>query len=104
MKSAPILNAKLPEVRNENYDCVIMSQLPLKSLHDDSYLIRTKLDQYRKLSTQELIDSLKPGETGALKVKPDGTMMDGHHRIRVLQERGVDVDLLPREIIPADQP
>jgi hypothetical protein len=24
--------------------------------------------------------------------------MDGHHRIKVLRERGIDVDILPREI------
>ena len=26
-------------------------------------------------------------------------MLDGHHRIKVLRERNVDVDLLPREVI-----
>lgn len=71
----------------------------LKPLHDDSSLILSKLGQYAKLSTEELLDSLRPGQGGALKVKPDGTMMDGHHRIKVLRERGVNVDELPREIV-----
>lgn len=77
-----------------------MSPPPLKSLHSDDSLSRAKLDQYDKLTTQELIDSLCPGEAGALKVRPDGTIIDGHHRIRVLRKRGIDVDSLPREVIP----
>jgi hypothetical protein len=35
-----------------------------------------------------------------LTVKPDGTIMNGNHRIRVLRDRGVDVDSLPR--VPYD--
>ena len=77
-----------------------VSQPPLRSLHSDSSLSRAKLGQYDKLSNQELIDSLKPGQPGSLKVRSDGTMIDGHHRIKVLRDRGVDVDALPREIIP----
>lgn len=30
---------------------------------------------------------------------PDGTILDGNHRIHVLRKRGVDVDGLPREIV-----
>ncbi len=75
---------------------------PLKPLHADSALIKSKLDDYGKLSNQELIDSLRPGHSGSLKVRPDGTMVDGHHRIKILRDRGVDVDSLPREIVPKD--
>jgi hypothetical protein len=50
-----------------------------------------KLAAFSRLSTEELIASLRPGEAGALKVKPDGTIMDGHHRVYLLRERGVDV-------------
>lgn len=71
---------------------------PLKPLNADENLIAIKLEQFRKLSTEELIESLKPEKVGALKTRPDGTIMDGHHRIKILQVRGVDVDLLPREI------
>lgn len=77
-------------------------QPPLKSLHADTSLIKSKLDEYGKLSDLELIDSLKPGQQGSLKVRPDGTIVDGHHRIKVLRDRGIDVDSLPREIIPKD--
>ncbi len=74
-----------------------MEKSPLKSLHSDGSLSQPKLAAFRKLSTEDLIGSLRPGEPGALKVKPDGTIMDGHHRIYVLRERGEDIDALPRE-------
>lgn len=72
---------------------------PLQPLHPDSSLSRAKLDLYGRASTQDLIDSLAPGLAGSLKARPDGTMLDGHHRIKILRDRGVDVDALPREII-----
>ena len=77
-------------------------QPPLRSLHPESSLVPSKLDKYRRLVTKELIDSLAPGQQGSLKARPDGTIIDGHHRIKVLRERGVDVDALPREVIPKD--
>ena len=73
---------------------------PLKPLHPDSSLSPAKLTGYAKASTQVLVDSLRLERAGALKVRPDGTMVDGHHRIKILRDRGVDVDSLPREIIP----
>jgi ParB-like chromosome segregation protein Spo0J len=79
-----------------------VSQPPLKFLHPDSSLSEAKLAQYDKLSTQELIDSLKPGQPGSLKVRPDGVVIDGHHRIKILRDRGADVDSLPREVFPKD--
>lgn len=72
---------------------------PLKPVHTDSALLHLKLEKFRQLSTDELITSLLPGQPGALKVRPDGAILDGHHRIKVLRERGVNVDRLPREII-----
>lgn len=72
-------------------------------LHPDESLIPLKLVQYRKLTSEELIESLVPGREGSLKTRPGGTMLDGHHRIKILRERGVDVDLLPREIVPKDE-
>ena len=63
-----------------------------------------KLLQYSKLSTQDLIDSLQPGQPGALKVRPDGTVIDGHHRLKILYDRGIDIDALPRDILPQESP
>jgi len=80
-----------------------VNQPPLKSLHSESSLSSAKLEAYRKIGTPGLVDSLKPGEPGSLKVQPNGTIMDGHHRIHVLRERGVDVDALPREIQSKDK-
>jgi hypothetical protein len=76
-----------------------IGQPPLKSLHADGLLIQSKLQQLEKLTTQELIDSLQPGQPSSLKVRPDGTMLDGHHRVDILRRRGVAVDSLPREIV-----
>ena len=44
--------------------------------------------------------SLAPGERESLKVKTDGTVMDGNTRAKVLEERGYDVNGLPREPYP----
>ena len=49
--------------------------------------------------SEELIDSLRPGNRHSLKTRPDGTILDGHHRVRVLRDRGVNVDDLPREVV-----
>ena len=77
-------------------------QPPLRPLHPESSLSKAKLQKYDKGTSQQLIDSLRPGQEGSLKVRPDGTMVDGHHRIKILRDRGVDVDALPREVIPRD--
>ncbi len=74
----------------------------LKPLHKDETLVRSKLEAYAKLSTEELIASLQPNSPGSLKVRPDGTIVDGHHRIKILRDRGVDVDAIPREVLPRD--
>jgi len=76
-----------------------MSQPPLKSLHPESSLSRAKLDQYSRLTTMQLTTSLQPGKPGSLKARPDGTVIDGHHRLRILRDRGVTIDKLPRGIL-----
>jgi len=72
---------------------------PLKSLHSDSSINPVKLAQLERLSTETLTTSLLPGQEGCLKTRPEGTILDGHHRIHILRQRGVDVDVLPREIV-----
>lgn len=81
-----------------------MTNPPLKSLHPDSSLSQVKLTQFSKLSTDELLDSLRPGSPGALKTRPDGAVIEGHHRLAVLRGRSVAIEALPREIIPKDVP
>ena len=71
----------------------------LKFLHTEGTLNRAKLEGFRRLSTAELKSSLVPGQQGSLKAGPDGTVLDGHHRISVLAERGENIRRLPREIM-----
>jgi hypothetical protein len=72
---------------------------PLRALHPDASLIPSKLEQMEHWATDVLENSLLPGQMDSLKTRPDGTILNGHHRIFVLRKRGVDVDALPREII-----
>ena len=72
---------------------------PLQPLHHTSVLNRAKLFQYARLTTPDLVQSLAPGEPGSLKVRDDGTILDGHHRIEILRQRGLNVDQLPREVL-----
>ncbi|MCB9383402.1 MAG: hypothetical protein H7A47_18520 [Verrucomicrobiales bacterium] len=66
-------------------------------------LSRPKLAAFERLSTEALKESLALGKEGCLKARPDGTMLDGHHRVYVLRKRGVNVDELPREILARDE-
>jgi hypothetical protein len=75
----------------------------LKSLHSEDLLNAGKLAKMRKAATEALLASLLPPSKDCLKTRRDGTILDGHHRIFVLRERGVDVDLLPRDVIERDQ-
>jgi hypothetical protein len=83
---------------------VTMPDPPLVPLHADETLICSKLAALRKLSTDNLIDSLRPGKENALRTRPHGTVMNGNHRIKVLRDRGVNVDQLPREIVEREVP
>jgi hypothetical protein len=56
----------------------------LKFLHSESTLNRVKLEQFRRLTTDELKSSPAPGQQGSLKARGDGTVLDGHHRLSVL--------------------
>jgi RHS repeat-associated protein len=59
-------------------------------------LAKTELESQRKRSTEDIIKSLQPGAKEPLTVKASGTVMDGNTRVKVLQERGVNVNELPR--------
>ncbi len=74
-------------------------QPPLKPLHSESVLNKVKLVELGRLETEALKNTLLPGQVHSLKVRPDGTILDGHHRIEILRGRGVGVDSLPREVI-----
>jgi len=75
------------------------SKPPLSPLHPGTSLSLPKLAEMERGTTEALLKSLLPGQKDCLKARPDGTILDGHHRVYVLRGRGVDVDNLPREII-----
>lgn len=70
----------------------------LKMLHKPEDLIQSKLLFFSKWTIEQLVESLLPGKIGALKARPDGTMLDGHHRVQSLRDRGFGTEKLPREI------
>ena len=76
-----------------------VAEPPLRFLHSESSLSSVKLDLFRRWSTQSLIASLAPGQPSALQTHADGTVMEGHHRLFVLREQGIDIDALPRELL-----
>jgi hypothetical protein len=53
---------------------------PLKPLHPESFLVPPKLAVMENASTEALVASLAPGCKDCLKTRPDGTILDGHHR------------------------
>lgn len=73
---------------------------PLIPLDADEALVASKLEGIRNLSTERILKSLEPGAEHALRARPDGTILNGHHRLKILRERGVDVNDLPREVLP----
>jgi hypothetical protein len=79
-----------------------LAQPPLKPLHAKTTLNQGKIAFFSRRSDAELVEWLKSGRPGSLKTRPDGPVIDGHHRIKVLKDRGIDVDSLPREIIPKE--
>jgi hypothetical protein len=81
-----------------------LPEFPLKPLHPDASLSQAKLTAMARRTTESLQHSLLPGRTECLKTRPDGTILDGHHRIYILRSRGIDVDTLPREIIMKEEP
>ena len=77
---------------------------PLRRIHDAIYETnpeaRRSLEYHRTRSTDEIVESLRPGTDESLKVKPDGRIFQGNTRIKVLEERGYPVNDLPRDPIP----
>jgi hypothetical protein len=79
-------------------------QPPLTRLHSDDTLEtgsnRYALESVRKMTTRQILDSLMPDAMEPLTVKRDGTIMDGNSRVKVLEERGYDINSLPRTLLP----
>ena len=75
----------------------------LQRIHSDETLetgvSRFSLEYWRQRSTKKIIESLRPGKGEALKTKPDGRILNGNVRVKILEERGFDIDSLEREIV-----
>lgn len=91
-------------MNDSNHMDDIRTRPTLKFLHSAEQRFQSKLDLFRRLATRALVDSLRLGLPGSLKTRPDGTILDGHHRIVVLRERKFDVDALPREVLEKQSP
>ncbi|HVS72463.1 MAG TPA: hypothetical protein VHQ47_14505 [Phycisphaerae bacterium] len=74
--------------------------MKLQRLHPDSTLRKSSLAFWRRKSTEEILKSLAPANAEGLKVKPNGIIMDGNTRIKVLEERRFPIDTLPFEPYP----
>lgn len=78
---------------------------PLHRIHPDSTYesdleAKSSLEYWRTRPTVEIVDSLIPGGQDPLIAKADGRMMNGNTRTKVLEERGFDINGLPREVLP----
>jgi hypothetical protein len=80
-----------------------MKTPPLRRIHSDRTLetgsSRIALEYWRQQPTAAIVQSLQSGNIEALQVKPDGRIMNGNTRIKVLEERGFDINSLPREVL-----
>jgi hypothetical protein len=80
-----------------------MKTSPLRYIHADetfaSGLTHAAIEYWRKQTTREIVESLRPGRNESLKVKSDGRILNGNVRVRVLEERGYDIHSLEREAV-----
>ena len=79
----------------------------MKRIHPDSTYAtdpaaKASLEYWRTQPTGKIVESLEPGSKEPLITKPDGRIFQGNTRTKVLQERGYDVNSLPREVLPHD--
>ncbi len=76
--------------------------VPLRPIHANTVYAggsaKRSLEYWRSQDVPEILESLLPGQPESLRTKDDGRIMNGNTRIKVLKERGIDVDSLPREI------
>jgi len=79
---------------------------PLQRIHSDETLnaplFRRSLEYWRAQETQTIVDSLAPTKLEALRTFADGRIKNGNTLIKVLEERGYDINALPREVDPED--
>ncbi len=67
----------------------------LRFLHPESSMSKASFEYWSGQRTKAIINSLKPGGKEAPLIRKGDLIMQGNTRMRVLLERGVDIDLLP---------
>lgn len=76
---------------------------PIRLIHSERIYeqgrAKLSLEYWRTQKTDAIVRSLVPGLEQAMRVKSDGRIFNGNTRVKVLRERGFDVDTLPREIL-----
>jgi len=66
-----------------------------KLLHDAGTILKdSDIESIRQMSTEDIIKSLNAAGKEIMKIKPDGTVMNGNTRLFVLQERGLNINEL----------
>jgi uncharacterized protein RhaS with RHS repeats len=76
---------------------------PLQRLHSEETFLSNNLSSYNywsSKSTQEIINSLAPNGLEPLIANGSVTILNGNTRIFILQQRGVDINSLPRTPYP----
>lgn len=80
--------------------------IPLRRLHGDRALKQRTLEHFRAQSTDDIIRSLLAEGPEKLKIRSDGLVLQGNHRVKVLEERGdatsklyEQAEVIPRAIL-----
>jgi RHS repeat-associated protein len=93
------LQATLQRLQTQR-SCSNPNATPLRRIHSDQTLTsgsnRYDYESLQKMSTADIVNSLSPGSPVPLTVRPDGTIVDGNTRIYILEQRGYNVNSLPR--------
>ncbi|KAF1026635.1 MAG: putative deoxyribonuclease RhsC [Acinetobacter bereziniae] len=76
------------------------NNIPLRRIHPNSTIESSSSYEYwRGQPSNSIIESLRPGNgNNSLMVSPNGAVYGGNTRIYILEQRGINVNLLPREI------
>ncbi len=76
---------------------------PRRRIHTDETpspgLSRSSLRYWREQKTETIAEPLRPGNRESSQVKPDGRVLNGNVRVKVLEERGFNVDGLEGELV-----
>jgi hypothetical protein len=79
--------------------------IPLRRLHADRVLKQRTVEYFRAQHTDDILRSLLAQGPERLKIRSDGLVLQGNHRIKVLEERDYDTAqlyeqaaVIPREV------